>query len=87
MRALSELEASLGATATGGPAADWVVPGIPGPIPSDLHERALALVAGQREMISELRLRQRTTAAHLAALRAVPATGGSGASVYLDTSG
>jgi hypothetical protein len=86
LRALTDLEASLGEAAAERPI-NWVVPGNLGPIPSDLHERALALVAGQREMISELRLRQRTTAAHLTALRAVPATGSAGASVYLDTSG
>lgn len=86
MRALAELEVSLGETASGA-IANWVVPNNLGPIPADLHERALALMNGQREMIAELRLKQRTTAAHLAALRAVPAAGGAAASVYLDTSG
>lgn len=86
LRALAELEASLGATAAGADA-DWVAPGNLGPIPADLEQRARDLVDGQGELIAELRRAQRTTATHLAALRTVPASTGVGASVYLDTSG
>ncbi len=85
LSALSDLEASLGATAAGRET-DWVAPGDLGPIPADLEERARDLLVGQDEMIAELRRAQRTTAAHLAALKTVPDSRGAGASVYLDTS-
>lgn len=86
LRALTELEASLGMSANG-IAHQWVAPGALGPLPPDLAPRARALLDGQRELIAELGDSQRTTAAHLAALRTVPTTGRAGASVYLDTSG
>lgn len=86
LRALAELEASLGATATGGDG-EWLAPGNLGPIPPDLEQRARDLVDGQSELIAELRRARHMTATHLAALRAVPASTGAGASVYLDTSG
>jgi len=86
LRALAELEASLGAAASGEDAA-WVEPVNLGPIPADLEQRARDLVDGQSEMIAELRRARHMTATHLAALRTVPASTTAGASVYLDTSG
>ncbi len=86
LQALADLEASLGATASGEDAA-WVAPGDLGPIPADLERRARDLVDGQSELIAELRRARHMTASHIAALRAVPASSGARASVYLDTSG
>lgn len=86
LRALADLEASLGRPASGEDA-DWVEPGNLGPIPVDLEQRARDLVAGQSEMIAELRHARHLAATHLAALRTVPGMDGAGVSVYLDTSG
>jgi hypothetical protein len=86
LRALDELEAALGAAASGNGATEWTPPGDLGPIPAGLQDRARQLLAGQREMIAELERSRRATATQLAAVRKIPGRP-TGASVYLDTSG
>jgi hypothetical protein len=90
-RTLDELEASLGAEAADhGVSYDtgtWTPPGDLGPIPAELEARARQLLSGQRELIAELDHTRRATAAQLIALRKMPATRPTGASVYLDTNG
>jgi hypothetical protein len=68
-------------------ASTWTPPSGLGPIPVELEGRARELLAGQRELIAELEHTKRATATQLAALRKVPATRPTGASVYLDTHG
>jgi len=93
VRVLEELEAELvevlGSTGStsGGSTTEWVPPGDIGPIPEDMQPRARELLGGQRELIAELERAKQATAAQLAALRRMPTTRPSGASVYLDTSG
>jgi hypothetical protein len=72
---------------TGSTTGEWTAPGDLGLIPADLVARARQLLAGQRELIAELENSKRATAAQLNALRKMPATRPTGASVYLDTSG
>jgi hypothetical protein len=66
--------------------AEWAAPGDIGPIPAELQARAREILGGQRELIAELERTKHATAAQLAALRRMPATRPSGASVYLDVS-
>jgi hypothetical protein len=103
LRALEDLEAELGnilvsassttqtspATKTSSTtaASTWTAPRDLGPIPAELEGRARELLAGQRELIAELEHTKRATATQLAALRKMPATRPTGASVYLDTHG
>lgn len=95
IRVLEELEAELvevmvstgsvsTSSTTGAP--EWVAPRDIGPVPEELEERARELLGGQLELIAELERTKQATAAQLAALRRMPATRPSGASVYLDVS-
>jgi hypothetical protein len=93
LRALEELERELGAvlvstgSTTESSITAWTPPGDLGPIPADLVERARELLAGQNELIAELEHSKRATAVQLAALRKMPTTRPTGASVYLDING
>jgi hypothetical protein len=79
---------STGSTAgTSSTNEEWTPPSDLGPIPAELEGRARELLAGQRELIAELEHTKRATVAQLKALRKMPATRPTGASVYLDTHG
>lgn len=84
-RVLDELEASLATSST--PTESWVPPAGLGLIPDTLVERAQELNRTQRMRIAELERAKRDTAAHLAALRTIPALRNPEASVYLDVAG
>ncbi|RNE66686.1 hypothetical protein [Cryobacterium tepidiphilum] len=82
---LDELEASL--AMAGEPTTGWVPPAGLGLIPEALVERAQALNRAQRMRVAELESAKRETAAHLTALRSIPALRNTAASVYLDVAG
>lgn len=82
---LDELETSL--AQAGETAAGWTPPAGLGLIPDALLERAQVLNRAQRARIAELEEARRQAAAHLAALRTIPALRDPAASVYLDVAG
>jgi hypothetical protein len=64
----------------------WTPPAGLGPLPLHLRERALHLLAEQRESVRNLEELHRETGRHLAAVRAVPQMSDR-QSVYLDVTG
>lgn len=95
---LDQLEAGLGAAALhadvaarGGDltvADTWTPPADLGPLPAELAGRARAMLAGQRELISELEETRQRVAKRLSIVRSVPsARSGAASAVYLDVTG
>lgn len=65
----------------------WTAPVAAGPIPAELADRALSLVAAQQDAAAALQQELAATARHLSALRSIPAAVASGGAVYLDVTG
>lgn len=68
---LDDLEASI-ALSFAGEDPEWMAPADPGPIPSELHERALRVLDAQREAELLLAEQRVTVGRHLGAVNAVP---------------
>lgn len=88
--ALDELEARLAGLAVpreGSPVAGWRPPGIDGPIPAELVDRARALLAAQERAADDLRAALADTSRHLTALKSIPSRIPRSTSVYLDVTG
>lgn len=89
---MAELEAShlraldSSTAADAAPHVTWKPPTDLGPMPTELRERAVALLAEQRESLHTLDELHRETGRHLAAVRSIPSTRDD-QSVYLDVSG
>ncbi|MBG6190478.1 hypothetical protein IWX64_001418 [Arthrobacter sp. CAN_A212] len=65
----------------------WHPPADPGPLPSDLVERALHIQAAQRSIAGQLRSAVRDNRQHHALLGAVNASTARPGAVYLDVAG
>jgi hypothetical protein len=85
-RALAALELAAKSAPYGVPT-NWNPPGGLGALPEDLRERAGRVLEVQERAIRKLGDLQVETAAHLAAIRAVPTLRADASSVYLDVTG
>lgn len=65
----------------------WVPPADLGAMPADLTERALSVLAAQKEIRERMQGARNSAGKQLTALRSVPDPHKSGKSVYLDVTG
>lgn len=66
---------------------DWTPPGVPGPLPQQLRERAVLLAKRQDTLVQRLEEARMGTQRQLHAVTSVPGIGAAPAAVYLDVRG